>query len=78
MARSLSRLRDVDTGFDEEHVLLAELDVQQVGITPERAAMLYEEIPRRIAAQPGVVAASLSYPAILGGRLGRRGRCGRT
>jgi len=70
LARSLSRLRDVDTGFDDEHVLLAELDVQQAGVAPERAAVLYEEIPRRLAAQPGVVAASLSHPTVLSGRLG--------
>ena len=70
LASSLSRLRDVSSGFDEDHVLLAELDVQQAGAGADRAAVLYDEIPRRLAAQPGIVAASLSFPPLFGGRLG--------
>jgi predicted permease len=61
----------VPTGFvDEEHVLMAALDVRATGADDERARFLYGEIPRRLAALPGVVAASLSQPPVLGGNMG--------
>jgi predicted permease len=70
LASSLARLHEVPTGFDEEHVLMAALDVRATGVDDERARFLYEEIPRRLAALPGVVAASLSQPPVLGGNMG--------
>jgi predicted permease len=70
LASSLARLNEVSTGFDEEHVLMAALDVRATGVDDERARFLYEEIPRRLAALPGVVAASLSQPPVLGGNMG--------
>jgi predicted permease len=70
LASSLARLHEVPTGFDEEHVLMAALDVRATGVDDERARFLYAEIPRRLAALPGVVAASLSQPPVLGGNMG--------
>jgi predicted permease len=70
LASSLGKLNEVQTGFDEEHVLMAHLDIRATGVDEERARFLYEDIPRRVAASPGVVAASVSHPPVLGGRMG--------
>jgi predicted permease len=70
LASSLSKLHEVPTGFDLEHVLQAGIDVQRVGVDEDRARVLYEDIPRRLAAEPGIVAASLSTPWVFGGGLG--------
>lgn len=66
LSSSLGKLRDVTTGFDEEHVLMAQVDIQATGVDDERARFLYEDIPRRVAASPGVVAASMSHPPVFG------------
>ncbi|HTV22422.1 MAG TPA: ABC transporter permease [Polyangiaceae bacterium] len=70
LAQSLGKLREVPLGLDEEHVLMAALDVRSSGADDDRARFLYEDIPRRIAALPGVLAASVSHPPVLGGRMG--------
>ena len=70
LSRSLGKLHDVPLGLDEEHVLMAALDVRSVGVDADRARFLYEDIPRRLAALPGVIAASVSHPPVLGGSLG--------
>jgi predicted permease len=70
LASSLGKLHEVQTGFEEEHVLMAGLDVRASGVDAERARFLQEDIPRRVAALPGVVAASMSTPPVLGGRMG--------
>lgn len=67
LATSLARLRDVPTGLDEEHVLLAGIEVEKLGLGESRAQFLYEDIPRRLMAQPGVAAASLSNPQVFAG-----------
>ena len=70
LGASLSKLRNVDLGVDREHILVAHLGVEMVDISDERAQFLYEDIPRRISALPGVRAASLSEPGVLSGRGG--------
>lgn len=67
LASSLGKLREVQTGLDEEHVLMAGLDIRATGVDEEHARFLYEDVPRRVAASPGVVAASLSHPPVFGG-----------
>lgn len=68
LSSSLGQLRAVVMGFDAEHVLLGRLNLPMAGLGEERTRFLYEEIPRRIAALPGVRAASFSRPQVLGGR----------
>jgi predicted permease len=64
---TLQRLRTVRTGYEAEHVLLAQLNFQSVGLSPEQMRSLYAELPQRLAALPGVSAASLAYPDVLTG-----------
>ena len=64
---TLQRLRTVRTGFEAEQVLLGQLNFQSAGLSPEQIRSLYEELPRRLAALPGVSAASLAYPDVLTG-----------
>jgi predicted permease len=70
LAGSLAKLRAVALGFDREHVLLAQVNLQAAGLSEERTQFLYDELPRRLGALPGVLAASLSTPPVLGGRMG--------
>lgn len=70
LATSLSRLSEVPSGFDEEHVLLAELELAQLGLDERRMQFLAEDIPRRLKAQPGVAAASLSSTRLFAGGRG--------
>jgi predicted permease len=67
LATNLLELQAVPMGFDGEHVLLAQLNLPVAALGEERTQLLYEDIPRRIAALPGVRAASLSQPGLLGG-----------
>ena len=67
LSTSLGNLRSVQLGMDREHILVAHLGVEMVDISDERAQFLYEDIPRRISALPGVRAASLSEPGVLSG-----------
>ncbi len=68
LAASLRNLRSVQLGVDQEHILMAQLNLEMAGVSDERAQLLYEEIPRRVAALPGVLGASLSHPGALNGR----------
>jgi predicted permease len=71
LAGTLGRLRGVASGFDEEHVLLAEVNVQKAGLDDQQALNLYREVERQVSALPGVRAVSLSVPGPLGdGTLG--------
>ena len=60
--RSLVKLTSVDMGFDKENVLRLQLDPGSVGYKEDaRLAALYQEIEQRVAALPGVRAASISF-----------------
>ncbi|HEV3141665.1 MAG TPA: ABC transporter permease, partial [Vicinamibacterales bacterium] len=59
--RSLRNLMTVDAGFVEDGVLLVDLDVRRVGVPPERALALFDEIQSRLSSLPGVDAAALTY-----------------
>ncbi len=58
-ARSLINLRDLDPGFRTTNVALFTIDASLAGYELTRVHQLYEEIPERIAALPGVEAAAL-------------------
>jgi predicted permease len=62
---TLSRLRDVDKGFDEERVLLADLDLRFVGLGEPQLPAFYQDLLRRVTELPGVQTASLALFQIL-------------
>lgn len=69
LSASLGNLRSVQLGLDQQHVLVAQLSIEMAGVSDERAQLLYDEIPQRIAALPSVRAASLSRPGVLDGHM---------
>ena len=61
LAGSLGRLRAMDKGFDQEHLLLSEMSLPRLlELTPAQELALNHEVLRRVRALPGVRAASLS------------------
>jgi predicted permease len=60
--RSLVNLRNVDTGFNKENVLLVETDKTALGYKDDdpRLTSVYRQVEQRIAETPGVRAASFS------------------
>jgi predicted permease len=56
----LSDLRNVNLGFEREHILLASLSPANSGYTGERLSNAYRELLERFAAIPGVRSATLS------------------
>jgi predicted permease len=64
---TLARLRGVSSGYDEEHVLLAGLNVQKTGLDDARAQLLYRDLEARLLALPGVRGAGLGVPDLLSG-----------
>jgi predicted permease len=66
-AGTLRSLRQVDRGFQVEHLLLAELDFRFVQLTDQQLEPLYDDLVRRVSALPGAASASLSMNEILGG-----------
>ena len=69
LGASLGNLRSLQLGLDQQHVLVAQLNLEMADVSDERAQFLYDDIPRRIAALPSVRAASLSRPGVLNGRM---------
>jgi predicted permease len=60
--RSLINLRNVDTGFNQQNVLLLQLATDSVGYKEDDPALanLYREVEEKVSAIPGVRAASFS------------------
>jgi predicted permease len=58
--RHLSNLRNVDTGFNRESVLLVTLDPARSGLEPVQLSALYRELLARLEALPGVRSATNS------------------
>jgi predicted permease len=58
--RSLGRAARIDPGFSARNVLLAGIDVYPLGYDETRGAAFYTELLRRVAARPGVQAATLA------------------
>jgi predicted permease len=59
--RSLINLRNVDTGFQKESVLLLGVDTASIGYKEDaRLAELYQQVEQRVSAVPGVRSSSFS------------------
>ena len=58
--RTFENLISVDPGFDAERVLVAEVQPIRVGITDAAGEAFYRDLTARLAALPGVIAASSS------------------
>jgi predicted permease len=66
-ARTLHNMRSVDTGFQQEHVLLAALDPVKSGYSADRTRILYDQFLTRLRAQAPIRAAGLaSYGSLSG------------
>jgi predicted permease len=73
LAGSLRRLREVPGGFDERHLLVANMNPGLTGLRGEPLVVLYDDLLRRVTALPGVRSASLSTNTLLSGhRMFRR------
>jgi predicted permease len=66
-ARTLGNLRALDKGFDQDRVLLVQMNQELAGMTAVEAVPFHEELLRRVNALPGVRSASLSQLELLGG-----------
>ena len=60
-ARSLTKLRTVDTGFHQEGVLIARADFERLNLPRERYPAFKDELLDRIRAIPGVEAAAVVH-----------------
>ena len=59
--RTLQKLAGQAPGFDEDHVVLARIDPQKAGYTPEQTPALYRALIERLEALPGVSSATVAY-----------------
>jgi predicted permease len=60
-ARSLNKLRTVDTGFHQEGILIARADFERLNLPRERYPAFKDELLDRIRAIPGVEAAAVVH-----------------
>lgn len=67
--RSVRAAQSVDPGFESERLLLTRLNVGNAGYSRAEGAGFYRELLERVAAVPGVEAASYSSGRILGGSI---------
>ena len=59
--RTLVNLQRVDTGFNQEHVLLFQIDTDSIGYKQDSGLVkLYEDVEEKVSSIPGVRAASFS------------------
>lgn len=59
--RTLVNLQRVDTGFNQDHVLLFQIDTDSIGYTEDsRLVKLYKDVEEKVSLIPGVRAASFS------------------
>jgi predicted permease len=65
-ARTLAGYAAVDLGFNPERVLTVTINATQAGFGAGDGMTIYNELRRRFAAIPGVIAVSMSESAILG------------
>jgi putative ABC transport system permease protein len=65
--RTLENLRNLDEGFQNDGVLLVNLDARHAGYRDTRLAALYGELLERLSGLPGVTSASLSANTPLSG-----------
>ncbi len=72
-ARTLVNLRDIDAGFNTEHLLVFNLDAAKAGYEGRRRVGFYEQVRNSLAALPGVTAVTSSNNPLLGGYVNSRG-----
>ncbi|HEV2834503.1 MAG TPA: ABC transporter permease [Pyrinomonadaceae bacterium] len=65
--RSLSRLRNVDIGFQREHVLVFNVDPQLINYERKQIPELYKQMLERIRHVPGVESVTLTRQGLLSG-----------
>lgn len=65
--RTLGNLRSVDVGFDPTNLVLFRVNPQLNGYDEARSTAMYGQLLERLAALPGVRAATLSNPGLLSG-----------
>ncbi|MEO7995909.1 MAG: ABC transporter permease [Gemmatimonadaceae bacterium] len=67
LLRSMQHLDNADVGADRSHVLIADIEAQQLGYKGARLLTLQDDILRRVRQVPGVIDASLSENGIFSG-----------
>ena len=67
LARSLSNLQSVDVGFDRDHLVIADLDINARGYVGTPLANLVHSLRDRVAAIPGIRDATFSENGIFSG-----------
>ncbi len=67
LVRSLLGVENADTGIDRDHLLIAEVNVRGAGYTGDRLMNYAKDLDARLAALPGVTAASFSENGIFSG-----------
>ena len=65
--RTLHNLRQVDVGFNPQHLLLFRINPSLMRFDEKRQIALYNQLLEKIGSVPGVRAAALSNPALLSG-----------
>jgi hypothetical protein len=66
-AATLTNLRTTDLGFNQEGLLLADVDTTRAGYDPDAVKSFYGTLRERLRQLPGVDSASLSWSALAGG-----------
>jgi len=66
LSGTLRTLKAVEKGFQEEHLLLAEIDFRFLGLAEQQLAPVYDEILRKVNGLAGVSSSSLALNEILG------------
>ncbi len=65
LVRTLNNLRSINPGFDTNNILLFGIEPKLAGYKEEKIQSLYDDLERRLAAQPGVVSVSYSSEVLL-------------
>jgi predicted permease len=65
--RTLTNLENVNTGFNERNLLLFGINPTEAGYKGQRLAEFYQQLMRRVAAQPGVRSVTMSGETLIGG-----------
>jgi predicted permease len=66
--RSAARLAGVDTGIDDDNVVLATFDASAAGYSQARGVLFYEALRERVATLPGIASVSLTHLVPFEGR----------
>ena len=60
-AQTLAAARNIDLGFDADHLVTVRLDARQVGFDDDRSDAFYDELLRRVRSWSDVASASLAF-----------------